>query len=125
MRQSIKNVFLRGGKQKCLTFSLFVQQIMTEAPPLNNYFRIGMANGKPGQLEPCHLQKLRLQALTDWADLILVMESIHVGYVDAKFKCDSAKVRVLGIKDIYVKDDPNLVRELERKVTPILRSYSR
>lgn len=64
------------------------------------------------------------QALIDWADLILVMESIHAGYVDAKFECGSAKVRVLGIEDIYVKGDPNLVRELETKVTPILRSYS-
>lgn len=60
------------------------------------------------------------QSLIDWADIIIVMEPTHAHYIHAHFKCDSNKIRVLGIPDIYFRNDPELIKELERKVVPIL-----
>lgn len=60
------------------------------------------------------------QELVDWADLILCMEPEHAAYVKEYFKCDPAKLKVLNIADRYYRGDPELIRELERKVTPLL-----
>jgi predicted protein tyrosine phosphatase len=64
------------------------------------------------------------QALVDWADLILVMESIHAQFIHSKFRSDTDKIHVLNIEDVYLNGDPELVRQLRTKATPILRSYS-
>jgi predicted protein tyrosine phosphatase len=61
------------------------------------------------------------QNLVDWADLILVMEPHHSHFIHAHFRCDPRKVRVLDISDNYRRDDPQLIKELERKVSPILQ----
>jgi predicted protein tyrosine phosphatase len=63
---------------------------------------------------------LLTQELVDWADLILAMEAVHAYYVKAHFKCDSSKLRVLGIRDRYYRDDPQLIQELKEKAAPIL-----
>ena len=42
---------------------------------------------------------LLTQELVDWADLVLVMEAVHAYYIKSHFKCDSSKLRVLGIRD--------------------------
>jgi predicted protein tyrosine phosphatase len=63
------------------------------------------------------------QALVDWADMILAMQPEHTQHIHAGFKCEIDKVNVLGIDDIYDYGDSDLVRELKRKVTPVLRSY--
>ncbi len=60
------------------------------------------------------------QELVDWADLVICMESEHAEYIKAQFKCAPSKLRVLDIADRYFRDDPDLVRELERKVIPLL-----
>ena len=62
------------------------------------------------------------QDLIDWDDLILVMEQYHSEFIYANFNCDAnKKVIVLGISDIYPRDDPELVQELKHRVTPILQ----
>lgn len=63
---------------------------------------------------------LLTQELVDWADLVLVMEAVHSYYVKSHFKCDLKKLRVLGIRDRYYRDDPELIQELKEKVAPIL-----
>lgn len=60
------------------------------------------------------------QELIDWADLVIVMEPIHSQYVHTHFKCDPSKVHNLDINNKYVKNDPELIRELSTKVQPIL-----
>jgi predicted protein tyrosine phosphatase len=60
------------------------------------------------------------QEAIDWADLVVCMESEHVDYIKAQFKYAPAKLKVLNITDRYFRDDPDLVRELDRKVIPLL-----
>ncbi|MGH2651488.1 MAG: protein-tyrosine-phosphatase [Actinomycetota bacterium] len=43
-----------------------------------------------------------------WADLVCVMESAHRAYITERWGDSAAKVRVLGIPDIYVPGDPVL-----------------
>jgi predicted protein tyrosine phosphatase len=62
------------------------------------------------------------QELIDWADLVLVMEPVHAEFIQVHFKCNPGKVRVLNIADVYVRDDPELVHELEVKVPPLLEA---
>lgn len=64
------------------------------------------------------------QDLIDWADLVLCMESEHSEYIKAYFKCASGKLKVLYIADRYFRNDPELIRELERKVIPLLEKGS-
>jgi predicted protein tyrosine phosphatase len=63
------------------------------------------------------------QELIDWADVIIVMESHHAGYILSNFQTDRTKIKVLDIADVYYRDDPELIRQLEMKVTPILQSF--
>lgn len=60
------------------------------------------------------------QALIDWADLILVMELRHAQHIQTHFECDPNKINNLDIANKYVRNDPELIRELENKVRPIL-----
>ena len=60
------------------------------------------------------------QELIDWADLVIVMEAVHAYYIKSHFMCDPRKLRILGIRDRYYRDDPELIEELKKKVTPIL-----
>lgn len=61
-----------------------------------------------------------IQALIDWADLIMVMEFRHVQHIQIHFKCNSDKIHNLDIANKYVRNDPELIRELQNKVQPIL-----
>ena len=63
------------------------------------------------------------QELIDWADLIIVMESIHNQYIHAHFRCSPDKIRILNIPDRYFRDDPELVSILRRKVPQLLEEY--
>lgn len=60
--------------------------------------------------------------LIDWADLIVVMERDHQARLTARHGSHLAGKRVacLAIPDRYRFMDPELVRLLQRKVTPLL-----
>lgn len=60
------------------------------------------------------------QRLVDWADIILVMEHLQGLYIRARFRRSAGKIHVLGIADRYYRDDPELKRELQKKVPPVL-----
>ena len=62
------------------------------------------------------------QQLLDWAHLILVMEPDHSRFISANFNCNPDKIHILNIEDIYMRDDPELIRELQNKVPPILNA---
>lgn len=64
------------------------------------------------------------QELIDWADVIIVMEQIHAEYIQTRFHCGNEKLRILNIPDRYSRDDPELIRELERKIPPLLETNS-
>jgi len=60
--------------------------------------------------------------LVEWADVVFVMESVHRKKLQTRFHAafNGKRVICLGIKDEYEFMDPELVRLLERKVTPHL-----
>jgi predicted protein tyrosine phosphatase len=60
------------------------------------------------------------QEVIDWADVIIVMETIHSQYIQANFRCGPDKIQVLNIADRYFRNDPELIGELREKVSPIL-----
>jgi predicted protein tyrosine phosphatase len=62
------------------------------------------------------------QELVDWADIVICMEPEHAEYLEANFHCDPTKLKVLNIEDIYSRYDPELIRQLERRVIPILEA---
>ncbi|MGA2791633.1 MAG: phosphotyrosine protein phosphatase [Candidatus Bathyarchaeia archaeon] len=80
----------------------------------------GSLETKSAGINPVSGGTLLTQELVDWADLILAMEAVHAYYVTAHFKCDSSKIRVLGIRDQYYRDDPELIQELKEKIAPII-----
>ena len=48
------------------------------------------------------------------------MESIHRQYILSHYPSSREKLDVLNIADVYFRDDPELKRELIKKVPPIL-----
>ncbi len=61
------------------------------------------------------------RGLVDWADIIFVMEELHYNYIANHFPNVLTKVVILGIADIYLTNDPRLVKILEENVTPYLK----
>jgi predicted protein tyrosine phosphatase len=55
--------------------------------------------------------------LLDWADLVLVMEEKHRDAVLKLSPRAADKVVILGIPDIYARDDPALVQLLKSKIS--------
>jgi predicted protein tyrosine phosphatase len=64
------------------------------------------------------------QKLIDWADVIIVMERSHAEYIQTRFHCSPEKLRISDIPDRYFRDDPELIRELMRKIPPLLETNS-
>jgi predicted protein tyrosine phosphatase len=65
------------------------------------------------------------QRLIDWADVIIVMESLHSQHIQTHFQRVIGKIHVLSIEDRYFRDDPKLRHELYKKVPGILESAKR
>lgn len=56
-----------------------------------------------------------------WADIIFCMEDEQKQYIIQNFpESKSRDIRVLNIKDIYWRDDPELIRILEEKLKDLL-----
>jgi len=54
--------------------------------------------------------------LVMWADVIFAMEEEHRIAIAERFPRVGAKISVLGIEDVYRRDDPRLVMLLKRKL---------
>lgn len=59
--------------------------------------------------------------LIDWANIIFVMEELHYNYIANWFPDALKKVVILGIKDIYITNDPELIKILKKNVPPYLK----
>jgi len=59
--------------------------------------------------------------LIDWADIIFVMEDYHKDAILTLKPEVKDKVIVLNIPDIYLRNDPELVRILREKLTEYLK----
>jgi predicted protein tyrosine phosphatase len=82
----------------------------------------GIWEAKSAGIVPNSRGKQVTQELIDWADIIIVMEEIHSQYIHTHFQCNSDKIRILNITDIYFRDDPELVKQLHAKVPSILEN---
>jgi len=66
------------------------------------------------------------QALTrkdlEWADKIIVMEDMHRDFISRNFPRQHARadLTVLGIPDIYLRNDPELISEIEAKMPEMI-----
>jgi predicted protein tyrosine phosphatase len=97
------------------------------SPTAENLFQgwNGRWEAKSAGILPEPEGRLLTQELIDWADLVVVMEAVHAYHINTYFKCDQNKLRILGIRDRYYRDDPELIKELRKKVTPILDGYAK
>lgn len=96
---------------------------LQRSPTAEEHFRNwnGFLETRSAGTEPIAGGSPLTQELIDWADLVLCMEPEHAQYIKAYLKCPANKVKVLNIMDMYVRNDPRLIRELERKVVPLLK----
>ena len=60
--------------------------------------------------------------LVEWADRILVMEDEHRSYIAVHYPSALPKIRVLGTRDEYSRENPRLGRLLEQKTRRIFQS---
>ena len=99
---------------------------LQRSPTAEKHFqnREGVWDTKSAGTDPVEGRVPITQKLVDWADLVLCMEPAQAQYLVAAFKCASNKVKVLNIADRFFFDDPQLIRELESKVVPLLNKYS-
>lgn len=58
--------------------------------------------------------------LIDWADVIFVMEEHHKEDIIALNPESENKIIVLGIPDIYLRNDPELIKIFKTKLTKYL-----
>ena len=58
--------------------------------------------------------------LIDWADVIFVMEEHHKEDIIALHPESENKIIMLGIPDIYLRNDPELIKILKTKLTKYL-----
>lgn len=55
-----------------------------------------------------------------WADVVAVMEEVHLAFILERWPEAGSKLRVLGIEDHYPPRDPVLMRLLEFKLGELL-----
>lgn len=95
------------------------------SPTAENLFQgwKGIWEAKSAGITPEPDGKRLTQELLDWADIVIVMETMHGRYIRTHFRCAKGKVHVLNIADRYYRDDPELKRELLEKVPSVLEHY--
>ncbi|WP_089682808.1 low molecular weight protein tyrosine phosphatase family protein [Catalinimonas alkaloidigena] len=89
------------------------ERIFAEEPDLQTA-SAGLSPDAEEQLTPEHLA---------WADVVIVMESMHRRKLAQRFRTHlrGKRVRCLDIPDRYAYMDPDLIHLLRRKVPPLLR----
>ena len=60
------------------------------------------------------------QAHVDWADMIIVMETMHRAWINEHCDVGGTPIHVLDIPDRYMRDDPELVHRLRAGLDAIL-----
>lgn len=75
---------------------------------------------KSAGIEPSLGRNSLSQGVIDWADVVLVMQPVHAEYLYTHFDCKLKTIHVLDISNRYVRDDPELIQELQLKAATIL-----
>ena len=65
------------------------------------------------------------EADLEWADVVCVMEPEHAEQIRARWATAIAKIRVLGIPDIYSREDPELKDLLTTRMRRLLLDAAR
>lgn len=66
-------------------------------------------------------KRLTKQAII-WADIIFVMEDMHKKYILDNFpEAKDKEIKVLNIPDIYMKNNPELIKILKEKLKEFLK----
>jgi predicted protein tyrosine phosphatase len=52
------------------------------------------------------------------------MEPEHADYIQTNYNSNPDKIKILNIPDVYVRNDPELIQELKKKVLPILENWN-
>jgi len=68
-----------------------------------------------------HAQNPLTKELVDWADVIFVMEEHHKAAVTRLDPKAADKTVILGVPDIYHKDQPELKTLLKQRLDPYLK----
>ena len=63
-----------------------------------------------------HVKNHITKELIHWADRIYVMEDFHKDWLIDMDKSSEQKITVLGIADVYMKGEPDLIEILEEKL---------
>jgi predicted protein tyrosine phosphatase len=64
-----------------------------------------------------HAKTVLSKELLNWADYVFVMEEWHKKLIQDKFpEINQNKIICLGIPDIYMFDDPELIKLLKQKI---------
>ncbi len=92
---------------------------LQRSPTAEKLFKDKNIETKSAGIDPLSFIVLTKKAL-DWADKIFVMEESQKDFILNNFKVDK-EIIVLDIPDIYIKDDPELIRILKKKVSKYLR----
>jgi predicted protein tyrosine phosphatase len=98
-----------------------IQRSPTAADLFRNWN--GVWETKSAGTDPFFGRNRLTQKLADWADIIVVMEPYHAGQLLTHFRLKPDKVKVVNIPDRYLRNDPELIRELKAKVVPILENW--
>lgn len=70
-------------------------------------------------LSPTAVRRLTTRDLA-WADLVAVMEEVHRDHIGRVWPDHAAKVRVLGVPDLYAPGEPDLRAALLPKLRALL-----
>jgi predicted protein tyrosine phosphatase len=125
-------VAMRGSEKNCTSVGLTVRKKvlfvctanLQRSPTAEKHFQNwkGLWEAKSAGVMPVPEGNSLSQELVDWADLVICMEPEHAEYLETNFNCTPSKLKVLNIADRYTRDDPQLIRQLERTAITILEA---
>ena len=113
-----------NSKNKNKTYLFVCMANMQRSPTAEDVARgLAQANGVPvnsksAGISPYAEQPINRE-LSEEADLIFVMEDFMKKYIEESYQVDPGRIIVLGIPDVYERNEPQLVRML----TEMLRPY--
>jgi predicted protein tyrosine phosphatase len=106
------------------TYLFICMANMQRSPTAEDVARgLAQANGVPAKAKSAGISPLAEQPinreLAKEADLIFVMEGFMKQYIEESYQVEPGRIIVLGIPDVYERNEPQLVRIL----TEMLRPY--
>lgn len=109
--------------KKNKTYLFVCMANMQRSPTAEDVARgLAKANGIPVKSKSAGISPLAEQPidkeLAEEADLIFVMEDFMKQNIEQQFQIEPSRIIVLGIPDVYERNEPQLVRMLTEKLRP-------